>query len=71
MGTDIEYLLEVKTSYKETIEIQTGIIDKLNTKFNELKKKNRLFINQAAERYIESRESTPDGGAEGRKNRTK
>ncbi len=41
----MEYLLEVKTSYKETIEIQTGVIDKLNTKFNELKKKNRLFIN--------------------------
>ena len=71
MGTDIEYLLEVKTSYKETIEIQTGIIDKLNTKFNELKKKNRLLINQAAERYIESRESTSDDRTEGRKNRTK
>ena len=71
LGTDIEYLLEVKTSYEETIEIQTGVIDKLNTKFDELKKKNRLLVNQAAERHIESRESTPDGGAEGRKNRTK
>ena len=71
LGTDLEYLLEVKASYEETIEIQTGVINNLNTKFNELKKKNRLLINQAAERHIESRKSTPEGGAEGRKNRTK
>ena len=38
-------LLEVKASYEETIEIQTGVINNLNTKFNELKKKNRLLIN--------------------------
>ena len=71
LGTDLEYLLEVKASHEETIEIQTGVIDDLNTKFDELKKKNRLLVNQAAERYIESRKSTPEGGAEGRKNRTK
>ena len=71
LGTDLEYLLEVKASHEETIEIQTGVIDDLNTKFDELKKKNRLLVNQAAERHIESRESTPEGGAEGRKNRTK
>ena len=45
LGTDLEYLLEVKASHEETIEIQTGVINDLNTKFNELKKKNRLLVN--------------------------
>ncbi|KAL9034563.1 MAG: hypothetical protein Q9180_005335 [Flavoplaca navasiana] len=64
MGMELEFMVSLHDTQSEANDNQSTLIDEMNGRCAELKKRNRLLVTQIAEAHVDSRESTPfpEGG---------